>query len=85
MATRRSQHIAELNHRAAGADTRLKRLYDAIEAGSLAPAESSLGERIAGLTTLRDQARADAPRIEAMLASSTHQHLTGAAVWELAS
>ncbi len=82
---RRSQHIAELNHRAAEADNRLKRLYDAIEAGSLDPAESSLGERIAGLTALRDQARADATRIEAMLASSTHQRLTGAAVRELAS
>ena len=82
---RRSQHIAELNHRAAEADNRLKRLYDTIEAGSLDPAESSLGERIAGLTTLRDQARADATRIEAMLASSTHQRLTGAAVRELAS
>ncbi|MGB0514237.1 MAG: hypothetical protein ACPGJE_05285, partial [Wenzhouxiangellaceae bacterium] len=43
-----------LNHRAAEADNRLKRLYDAIEAGSLDPAESSLGERIAGLTALRD-------------------------------
>lgn len=51
---RRSQHIAELNQRAAEADNRLKRLYDAIEAGSLDPAEFSLGERIAGLTTLRD-------------------------------
>lgn len=79
---RRSQHIAELNHRAAETDNRL---YDAIEAGSLDPAESSLGERIAGLTALWDQARADATRIEAMLTSSTHQRLTGAAVRELAS
>lgn len=64
---------------------RLKRLYDAIESGSLDPSESALGERIAGLTALRDQAHADATRIEAMLASSTHQRLTGAAVRELAS
>jgi site-specific DNA recombinase len=34
---RRGQHIAELNQRAAEADMRLKRLYDAIEAGSLDP------------------------------------------------
>ncbi|MGQ3673983.1 recombinase family protein [Xanthobacter sp. TB0139] len=80
---RRSQHIAELNQRAAEADMRLKRLYDAIESGSLDPTESALGERIAGLTALRDQARADATRIEAMLANSTHQRLTGDAVREL--
>jgi len=82
---RRGRHIAELNHRAAEADMRLKRLYDAIEAGSLDPAESALGERIAGLTALRDQARADAARTEAMLKSSAHQGLTGAAVRELAT
>ncbi|WP_321363866.1 recombinase family protein [uncultured Celeribacter sp.] len=80
---RRSQHITELNQRAAEADMRLKRLYDAIESGSLDPTESALGERIAGLTALRDQARTDATRIEAMLASSTHQRLTGDAVREL--
>jgi hypothetical protein len=39
---RRSQHIAKLNQRAAEADMRLKRLYDAIEARSLDPAESPL-------------------------------------------
>ncbi len=82
---RRSQHITELNQRAAEADMRLKRLYEAIEAGSLDPAESALGERIAGLTAIRDQARADAVRTEAMLKSSAHKGLTGAAVRELAS
>ncbi len=30
---RRREHIAELNQRAAEADLRLKRLYDAIESG----------------------------------------------------
>lgn len=80
---RRGQHIAELNQRAAEADNRLKRLYDAIEAGSLDPAESALGERIAGLTAIRDQARTDAARIEAILQSSSHNPLTGAAVREL--
>lgn len=82
---RRSQHIGELRQRAAEADHRLNRLYDAIEAGSLDPAESALSERIAGLTAIRDQARADAVRIEAMLQSSSHHALTGAAVRELAA
>ncbi len=82
---RRSQHIAELNQSAAEADMRLKRLYEAIEAGSLDPAESALGERIAGLTAIRDQARADAVRTEAMLKNAAHKGLTGAAVRELAS
>jgi len=59
---RRSQHIAELNHRAAEADNRLKRLYDAIEAGSLDPAESSLGERIADLTARFGIRRGQMPR-----------------------
>ncbi|MDG3580375.1 zinc ribbon domain-containing protein [Rhizobium sp. YJ-22] len=46
---RRSQHIAELNHRAAEADNRLKRLYDPVEAGSLDPAESSLASALRAL------------------------------------
>ena len=81
---RRRHHIAELNHRAAEADNRLKRLYDAIEAGSLDPAESALGERIAGLTAIRDQAHADAARIQAMLESSSHRAITPEAVREFA-
>ena len=36
---RRGQHIAELNQRAAEADMRLKRLYDAIEADSAGSSE----------------------------------------------
>lgn len=51
---RRSQHISELNQRVAEADMRLKRLHNAIESGSLDPSESALGERIAGLTALRE-------------------------------
>jgi hypothetical protein len=82
---RRSKHIAELNQRAAEADIRLKRLYDAIEAGSLDPAEPAFGERITSLTALRDQARADAARTEATLASASHHPLSGAAVREMAS
>ncbi len=82
---RHSQHIGELRQRATEADHRLNRLYDAIEAGSLDPAESALSERIAGLTAIREQARADAARIEAMLKTSTHNALTGAAVRELAT
>lgn len=69
---RRSQHIGELRQRATEADHRLNRLYDAIEAGSLDPAKSALSERIAGLTAIRNQARADgrpdrshAPKLDA--------------------
>ncbi len=54
------------------------------KAGSLDPAESALGERIAGLTAIRDQARADAARTEVMWKSAAHHGLTGAAVRELA-
>ncbi|MBN9062135.1 MAG: hypothetical protein BGP06_05215 [Rhizobiales bacterium 65-9] len=64
---------------------RLKRLYDPIEAGSLDTAEAAIGERIAGLIALPDQARADAERTDAILKSSAHQGLIGAAVRELAS
>src|SRR5690606_20631589 len=64
---------------------RLKRFYDTIGAGSLAPAETTLGELIAGLTALRDQARVDAERTEATLKSSVHHCLTEATVRELAS
>lgn len=41
--------------------------------------------RIVGLAALRAQARADAERMETMLASSTHQRLTEATVRELVS
>ncbi len=62
---RRREHIAELNQRAAEADLRLKRLYDAIESGVADLDDPALKERVAGLKSTRDQARADAERTAA--------------------
>ena len=70
---RRREHIAELNKRAAETDLRLKRLYDAIEAGVADLDDPALKERIAGLKAIRDQAQADAERAAAMLEASGQQ------------
>ncbi len=56
-AERRHEHIAELNKRAAEADLRLKRLYDAIESGVADLEDPALKDRIAGLKSTRDQAQ----------------------------
>jgi site-specific DNA recombinase len=71
-AERRREHIAELNKRAAETDLRLKRLYDAIEAGVADLDDPALKERIASLKAIRDQAQADA----AMLERSGQQAIT---------
>jgi hypothetical protein len=55
---RRRDHIAELNNRAVESDLRLKRPYDAIEAGVA---------DIDDLKALRDQAKVDAERAQALL------------------
>jgi hypothetical protein len=70
------EHIAELNKRAAEAELRLKRLYDAIEAGVADLDDPALKDRIAGLKATRDQAQADALRAQAMLESAAHQAVT---------
>jgi site-specific DNA recombinase len=75
-ALRRREHIAELNKRATETDLRLKRLYDAIEAGIADLNDPALKDRIAGLKAIRDQAQADAGRACAMLESSTQQEIT---------
>ncbi len=75
-AERRREHIAELNKRAAETDLRLKRLYDAIEAGVADLDDPALKERIASLKAIRDQAQADAERAAAMLESSGQQAIT---------
>ena len=64
-AERRAGHVTGLRRRAAEAEAKLKRLYDAIEAGVADLADPMLKDRIAELTTVRDQARADAERAEA--------------------
>ena len=63
-AERRKSHIAELRKRAAEADGKLKRLYDAIENGVADPSDPMLKDRIAELKATRDQARLDAERGE---------------------
>jgi hypothetical protein len=59
-AERQTLHIAELRKRAAEADAKLKRLYDAIENGVADVADPMLKDPIAQLKAIRDQARADA-------------------------
>ena len=73
---RRREHIVELNKRAAEADLRLKRLYDAIETGVADLGDPGLKERIAGLKAIRDQAQADTMRAQAVLDSAARQPIT---------
>jgi hypothetical protein len=73
---RRREHIAELNKRTAETELRLKRLYDAIEAGVADLDDPALKDRIEGLRALRDQAKAESGRAQAMLDSSTQQAIT---------
>ena len=63
-ADRRVAHIAQLRKRAAEAEAKLKRLYDAIENGVADLADPMLKDRIAELKAVRDQARADAERAQ---------------------
>ena len=73
---RRREHIAELNKRAAESDLRLKRLYDAIEAGVADIGDPALKDRIDGLKAMRDQAKADAERAQALLENSGGKAVT---------
>ncbi|TYO63054.1 hypothetical protein FXV83_29560 [Bradyrhizobium hipponense] len=66
-AKRRTTHIAELRKRAAEAEAKLKRLYDAIENGIADVSDPMLKERVTELKAIRDQARADAERAEGAL------------------
>ncbi|MBV9955800.1 MAG: recombinase family protein [Pseudolabrys sp.] len=61
-AERRTAHIAELRKRAAEAEAKLKRLYDAIENGIADVSDPLLKQRVTELKSVRDQARADAER-----------------------
>ena len=75
-AERRREHIAELSKRAAESELRLKRLYDAIEAGVADLDDPALKDRIDGLKAIRDQAKADADRAQAMLQNSGQKAVT---------
>ncbi|WP_334150378.1 recombinase family protein [Hyphomicrobium sp.] len=63
-AERLKGRIAELRSQAADAETKLTRLYEAIENGLAELNDSNLKGRIAELTRTRDAARADADRAE---------------------
>jgi hypothetical protein len=71
---RRTAHIAELRKRAAEAEAKLKRLYDAIENGIADVSDPMLKERVTELKAVRDQARADAERA----AGALDYHAAGA-------
>jgi hypothetical protein len=73
---RQRAHIADLSKRATEAELRLKRLYDAIEAGVADLDDPALKDRIDGLKAIRDQARADESRAQAMLKHSGNQAVT---------
>jgi len=73
---RQHEHIGELNRRAAESEARLKRLYDAIEAGVADLTDPALKDRIDGLKAIRDQAKADAERAQAMLENSGNNAVT---------
>lgn len=73
---RKRDHIGELNKRATESELRLKRLYDAIEAGVADLDDPALKDRIAGLKATRDQAKADAERATAMIANSGSKAIT---------
>ena len=62
---RRHGHITELRQRSAEAEAKLKRLYEAIENGIVNMADPSLKDRVTELTSIRDQAVADAERATA--------------------
>jgi site-specific DNA recombinase len=73
---RRREHIAELKKRATESELRLKRLYDAIEAGVANITDPALKDRIHSLKVIHDQAKADATRAEAMLDGSGAKAIT---------
>jgi site-specific DNA recombinase len=70
------EHISELNKRAVETDLRLKRLYDAIEAGVADLGDPALKERIASLKAIRNQAQVESARAAAMLETSGQQAIT---------
>ncbi len=73
---RQHEHIGELNRRAAESEARLKRLDDAIEAGVADLNDPALKDRIDGLKAIRNQAKADAERAQAMLENSGNNAVT---------
>ncbi len=77
---RRREHLADLRRRITETDQRLNRLYDAIESGVAAMDDVGLKDRIANLRAVRDQATADAERIQATLESAGGQEFNPAMI-----
>lgn len=71
--------------RAVETELRLKRLYEAIEAGVADLNDPALKERVVALRTLRDQAQADLERAQAQLENSGSMAVTPAALRTFAS
>ena len=65
-----------MQRQATESESRLKRLYDAIEAGVADLDDPALKDRIDGLKAIRDQAKADADRAQAMLQNSGQKAVT---------
>ncbi|MEW9614417.1 recombinase family protein [Shinella sp. S4-D37] len=69
--TEHSARLAKLKSRLIDAETRLKRLYDAIENGIADPADDTLKDRLAGLRTERDIAKSAFERAAGELSPQT--------------
>ncbi len=67
-----------MNRRADETELRLKRLYEAIEAGVADLNDPALKERVVALRALRDQAQVDSEWAQAMLESSDSMAVTPA-------
>jgi hypothetical protein len=64
---RRRQHVVELRAQADEAERKLRNLYEAVENGVLTSTDRMFKERIAQLSTFREQAEIEADRVEAMV------------------
>ena len=73
---RQRAHAADLAKRATEAGLRLKRLYDAIEAGVADLDDPALKDRIDSLKAIRDQARSDEARAQALLDQASQTAVT---------
>ena len=73
---RRREQLAEINRRVTETEARLNRLYDAIEAGLADLNDENLKERMTSIKAIRDQAKAEAERLQATLDSSGNQTIT---------
>lgn len=64
---RRRQHGVELRAQADEAERKLRNLYEAVENGMFVSTDRMFKERIAELSSLREQAEIEADRVEAMV------------------